>query len=88
MRFTIILSALGLSAALAAGAAMASDDHGERRHRDGSAEHSRSHDEASEHASRRDGRRHHDDRQHDSRDRDTSDDNRGDRSKPRSDRRS
>lgn len=69
MKKIVILSAVGLTLA---GAALASDDRSERRHYGERGEHSRSHDESTEHANRRVKRRHHDehgshhrDRQHD-----------------------
>jgi hypothetical protein len=87
MRNTIILSAAGLSLALA-GAAVASDHSGERRHGE-RGEHSRSHDEWAEHGQRQGKRRQHDERrEHDSRGTDHDGDRDHDRRKARSDRRS
>jgi hypothetical protein len=87
MRKTIILSAAGLSLALA-GAAVASDHSGERRHSE-RGEHSQSHDERIEHGQRQGKRRQHDER-HENKSRENGHDGDGDhdRRKARSDRRS
>lgn len=66
----LALSVFGLTVAIS-GAALAHSGQGERRHHNERGEHSRSHDERSEHSSREGKRRHHDERgEHGSRHRD------------------